>query len=73
MPSIGIAIAPQTGTVSSGAISPGAWLSALAANFRRLDQPVIARIHEDRLLLDLRCLDDPQPLIALIQHLDLPQ
>jgi L-seryl-tRNA(Ser) seleniumtransferase len=37
----------------------GAALNRLAAAFRRLPRPVIGRLHEGRLLLDLRCLDDP--------------
>ena len=31
---------------------------------RALPLPVIARIADDRLLLDLRCLEDPSPFIA---------
>ncbi len=36
----------------------GKALDSLSLQLRRLPVPVIGRIHEDRLLLDLRCLDD---------------
>ncbi len=41
----------------------GRALDALAEALRALPLPVIGRIAEDRLLLDLRCLEDPQPLL----------
>lgn len=37
----------------------GRALTALAKAFRDLPLPVIGRLHEGRLLFDLRCLDDP--------------
>ena len=53
LPSSGLAIAPvdRAGT--------GRALEALCARLRQLPVPVIGRIHEDRLLLDMRCLEDP--------------
>lgn len=54
LPSAGLAIAPA-GTAKKGI---GTALEALAAALRALPQPVIGRIAQDRLLLDLRCLED---------------
>ena len=54
LPSAGLALAPA-GTSKKGT---GTALDALAGALRRLPQPVIGRIAEDRLLLDLRCLED---------------
>ena len=52
LPSAGLAIGPVQ---KKGA---GRALDALAAALRALPLPVIGRIAEDRLLLDLRCLED---------------
>jgi L-seryl-tRNA(Ser) seleniumtransferase len=57
LPSAAIAIAPA----GSGR-SVGAALDELARALRALPQPVIGRIAQDRLLLDLRCLDAPAAL-----------
>lgn len=54
LPSAGLALAPA-GTSKKGT---GTALDALAGALRSLPQPVIGRIAEDRLLLDLRCLED---------------
>lgn len=51
LPSAGIALTPLTKRRGSA-------LKALAARWRALDRPIIGRIAEDRLILDLRCLDD---------------
>ncbi|HSW22737.1 MAG TPA: L-seryl-tRNA(Sec) selenium transferase [Burkholderiaceae bacterium] len=56
LPSAGLAIEPAA---KKGA---GRALDELAAALRALPLPVIGRITEDRLLLDLRCLEDPAPL-----------
>jgi L-seryl-tRNA(Ser) seleniumtransferase len=53
LPSAGLAIAPRE---KRGA---GRALDALAAALRGLPLPVIGRIADDELLLDLRCLEDP--------------
>ncbi|HEX7865128.1 MAG TPA: L-seryl-tRNA(Sec) selenium transferase [Variovorax sp.] len=54
LPSAGLALAPA-GTSKKGL---GTALDALATALRSLPLPVIGRIAEDRLLLDLRCLED---------------
>jgi L-seryl-tRNA(Ser) seleniumtransferase len=54
LPSAGLALAPA-GTSKKGT---GTALDALANALRSLPQPVIGRIAEDRLLLDLRCLEE---------------
>ena len=48
LPSAGLALTPADGR--------GRSLDALATTLRELPRPVIGRIHEGRLLLDLRCL-----------------
>src|SRR5690606_16970649 len=52
LPSAGLAIAPAQ---KKGA---GRALDELATALRQLPLPVIGRVAEDRLLLDLRCLED---------------
>ena len=51
LPSAGLALTPADGR--------GRSLDALATTLRELPRPVIGRIHEGRLLLDLRCLEEP--------------
>ncbi len=58
LPSAGLAIAP---TQRKGS---GRALDDLATALRGLPLPVIGRIAGDRLLLDLRCLEDPAPFEA---------
>lgn len=60
LPSAGLALAPA-GTTKKGL---GTALDALATALRGLPLPVIGRIAEDRLLLDLRCLEDSAPFSA---------
>lgn len=57
LPSAGLALAP---TQKKGA---GRALEELSAALRALPLPVIGRIADDRLLLDLRCLEDPAPFV----------
>ena len=52
IPSAGIAIEPLATT------RKGTTLNRIAAAFRRLPIPVIGRVHEGVLIVDLRCLDD---------------
>ncbi|MEJ6010524.1 L-seryl-tRNA(Sec) selenium transferase [Novosphingobium aquae] len=47
----------------------GRALAALAARLRALPVPVIGRIHDNALLLDLRCLDDEAGFAAQLEHL----
>ena len=49
----------------------GAALKRLAAALRALPVPVIGRIHNDALWLDLRCLDDEAEFIAQLSSLDI--
>jgi L-seryl-tRNA(Ser) seleniumtransferase len=58
LPSAGWAIAPVQKKGSGRA------LDELAAALRALPLPVIGRIADDQLLLDLRCLEDPGPFVA---------
>ena len=57
LPSAGLALAPT-------ARRSGRALDRLAQALRELPTPVIGRIAADRLLLDLRCLEDSAPLAA---------
>jgi L-seryl-tRNA(Ser) seleniumtransferase len=67
LPSAGIAIAPV------GRKGAGTRLEAVANAFRALPVPVIGRVHDGALLLDLRCLDDESAfsgqLSGLASHL----
>lgn len=65
LPSAGLAFAPA-GTSKKGI---GTALDALATALRGLPLPVIGRIAEDRLLLDLRCLEDSAPFTAQLDAL----
>jgi L-seryl-tRNA(Ser) seleniumtransferase len=63
LPSFGLAIAP------AGAGGVGRALDALSTALRALPLPVIGRIASDRLLLDLRCLEDSAPFAAQLPAL----
>jgi len=65
LPSAGLALAPA-GASKKGT---GAALERLARALRQLPRPVIGRISQDRLLLDLRCLDDPGQLASQLPAL----
>ncbi|MDM0014614.1 L-seryl-tRNA(Sec) selenium transferase [Variovorax sp. J22P168] len=65
LPSAGLALAPA-GTASKGI---GTALDALANALRALPLPVIGRIADDRLLLDLRCLEDEAAFAAQLPRL----
>lgn len=65
LPSAGIAITPL---VRKGG---GTRLDALAAALRSLPIPVLGRIAEGALVLDLRCLDDEAGFAAQLAHLDI--
>jgi L-seryl-tRNA(Ser) seleniumtransferase len=47
----------------------GAALKTLAGRLRRLPVPIIGRIADNRLLLDLRCLEDASGFLAQLDHL----
>jgi L-seryl-tRNA(Ser) seleniumtransferase len=63
LPSAGLAIAPVQKKGS------GRSLDELATALRALSQPVIGRVSEDRLLLDLRCLEDSRVFVAQLAAL----
>jgi L-seryl-tRNA(Ser) seleniumtransferase len=58
VPSAGLAIRPRT------AKHGGRLLSALSMALRRLPVPVVGRIEDKALFLDMRCLDDEDAFIA---------
>ncbi len=65
---IGSGALPTRRIASAGlAIRPGG--DRIAAAFRRLPVPVIGRIHQGALLLDLRCLQDEAGFAAQLPHL----
>jgi L-seryl-tRNA(Ser) seleniumtransferase len=63
LPSAGLAVAPVQ---KKGA---GRALDDLSSALRALPLPVIGRIADDRLLLDLRCLEDSAPFVAQLPAL----
>ena len=65
LPTSALAITPTSG-------SRGRALKKLAAAFRALPVPVIGRIHEDRLLFYLRCLEDATIFVEQLPALHLP-
>jgi L-seryl-tRNA(Ser) seleniumtransferase len=65
VPSAGLAIRPVS--AKGGERS----LTALAAALRRLRIPVIGRIEDHALILDLRCLEDAEEFVANLSGLDL--
>ncbi|MGL4637613.1 MAG: L-seryl-tRNA(Sec) selenium transferase [Beijerinckiaceae bacterium] len=62
MDSAGLSVTPGKGV-------SGRALDALAKRLRGLPMPVIGRIHDSGLLLDLRCLDDIQRFEDQLHHL----
>ncbi len=56
LPSCGLALRPLAARKLS--------LAHLAARLRRLPKPVLGRLHQDALLLDLRCLENPAEFLA---------
>ncbi len=65
--SAGVALKPATGKRGSGAA-----LNALAASLRALPVPVIGRIQEGALVLDLRCLDDEAAFMSQLVEIATP-
>jgi len=66
LPSRSIAIAPA----APGKRGTGTALKRLAAAFAGLPRPVIGRTQDDRLVLDLRCLDDEAAFVAQLAELE---
>lgn len=67
IPSAGIALRP------AGTRGKGGALMALAAALRALDQPVIGRIENDALILDLRCLEHEAAFVRNLATLRLDE
>ena len=65
VPSAGLAIRPV------GSAGAGHALAKLAAALRRLPVPVIGRVEDGALVLDLRCLDDVRAFTGNLAALDL--
>jgi len=63
IPSACIAISPL------GAKARGAALSRIEAALRALPVPVVGRVHDGTLMLDLRCLEDPGEFVGQLAHL----
>ena len=68
LPSAGLACVPA-GSPGAGRRGAGRELERLAEALRALPVPVIGRIGDDRLLLDLRCIDDAAPFVAQLATL----
>ena len=64
IPSAGLAIRPGGGKRRAGAA-----VKRLAGAFRRLPVPVIGRVRDGALLLDLRCLEDEAGFVAQLEGL----
>lgn len=65
LPSAGLAIRP------AAARGVGRALKRLAVGLRALETPVVGRIDNDALILDLRCLDDEAGFVKNLASLDL--
>ena len=68
LPSAGIALRPAR-SGGGGGRSSGRRVEALAAAFRALPRPVIGRVREGALVLDLRCLDRASDLLDTLAPL----
>ena len=68
LPSAGLRCAPASGA-KRGRSSK---LQALAAALRALPAPVIGRVHDGALTLDLRCLDDEAGFLVQLERLAAP-
>jgi L-seryl-tRNA(Ser) seleniumtransferase len=67
VPSFGLTIKPRAGKRG------GRLLGALSMALRRLAVPVVGRIEDKALVLDLRCLDDEDAFIANLAMLDVAE
>ena len=68
VPSFGLAIKPRAVKKRGGHL-----LTALSTALRRLPVPVVGRIEDQALILDLRCLDDEQAFVANLATLDVAE
>ena len=64
LPSMGLALRPITGRRGGGAA-----LKRLSAAFRALPVPVLGRVHDGALVLDLRCLEDEGGFVEQLAQL----
>ncbi len=64
------ALPTRTVSIAGLALHPGG--TALAAAFRRLPVPVIGRLHDGRLIVDLRCLQNEPSFVAQLEQLAPP-
>jgi len=62
LPSFALGITPNSGKQGSGRV-----LARIASDFRSLPTPVIGRMADGTFLLDLRCLEDEAPFLALFK------
>lgn len=69
LPSAGLALRPARSGGGGGRRSSGRRVEALAAAFRALPRPVIGRVREGALVLDLRCLDRASDLLDALAPL----
>jgi L-seryl-tRNA(Ser) seleniumtransferase len=68
LPSAALALTP----ILEGKRGIGGALKRLAADMRSLAVPIIGRIEDDRMLLDLRCLEDEDEFLEQISELSRP-
>ncbi|HET9114410.1 MAG TPA: L-seryl-tRNA(Sec) selenium transferase, partial [Burkholderiales bacterium] len=66
LPSFGLSLTPVENIKSAGNI-----LKKIERSFRKLPTPVIGRITDGAFWLDLRCLEQPDPLLSQITRLTL--
>ncbi len=66
LPSVAVALKPNGPGKRAGRL-----VEQLAASFRALPVPVIGRIQDNRLLFDLRTLDDPSIMVSQLGQLDI--
>jgi len=67
VPSFGLSVTPRAAKRS------GRMLTALSTALRALSVPVVGRIENKALLLDLRCLDDEAAFIANLAQLEIKE
>ena len=68
LPSAALALSPDL----PGKKGRGRVLKRLATELRNLFVPVIGRIEDDRLLLDVRCLEDEEGFVTQLSQLSKP-